>query len=138
MGSNFDVKIDSHIIEKIYNINYYSYTTFKNFSVGVFLIRELQKAKEIVEANPHIGKKVQTNKYKYVMSSTKAVLYYEIIENSRNIIFYDYKPFKQNKDLYVLYLTILLLLLLQVMFDQYILLIIVLLNVDSLENQTYF
>lgn len=62
MGSNFDVKIDSHIIEKIYNINYYSYTTFKNFSVGVFLIRELQKAKEIVEANPHIGKKVQTNK----------------------------------------------------------------------------
>lgn len=138
MGSNFDVKIDSHIIEKIYNINYYSYTTFKNFSVGVFLIRELQKAKEIVEANPHIGKKVQTNKYKYVMSSTKAILYYEIIENSRNIIFYDYKPFKQNKDLYVLYLTILLLLLLQVMFDQYILLIIVLLNVDSLENQTYF
>ena len=25
---------------------------------------------------------------------------YEIIENSRNIIFYDYKPFKQNKYLY--------------------------------------
>ena len=64
------------------------------------MIRELQKAKEIVEANPHIGKKVQTNKYKYVISSTKAVLYSEIIENSRNIIFYDYKPFKQNKDLY--------------------------------------
>ena len=100
MESNFDVKIDSHIIEKIYNINYYSYTTFKNFSVGVFLIRELQKAKEIVEANPHIGKKVQTNKYKYVMSSTKAVLYYEIIENSKSIVFYDYKPSKQNKDLY--------------------------------------
>lgn len=138
MGSNFDVKIDSHIIEKIYNINYYSYTTFKNFSVGVFLIRELQKVKEIVEANPHIGKKVQTNKYKYVMPTTKAVLYYEIIENSRNIIFYDYKPFKQNKDLYVLYLIILLLLLWQVMFDQYVQPIIVLLNVDSLENERYF
>lgn len=100
MESNFNVKIDSHIIEKIYNINYYSYTTFKNFSVGVFLIRELQKVKEIVEANPHIGKKVQTNKYKYVMSTTKAILYYEIIENSKSIVFYEYKPFKQNKDLY--------------------------------------
>lgn len=78
MESNFNVKIDSHIIEKIYNINYYSYTTFKNFSVGVFLIRELQKVKEIVEANPHIGKKGQTNKYKYVMSTTKAVLYCQL------------------------------------------------------------
>lgn len=99
MESNFNVKIDSHIIEKIYNINYYSYTTFKNFSVGVFLIRELQKVKEIVEANPHIGKKVQTNKYKYVMSTTEAVLYYEIIGNNKSIIFYEYKPFKQNKDM---------------------------------------
>ena len=77
MGSSFNVKIDSHIIEKIYKINYYSYTTFKNFSVGVFLIRELQKAKGIVEANPHIGKKVQTNismlcqvpKQSYIMNS---------------------------------------------------------------------
>lgn len=100
MESNFNVKIDSHIIEKIYNINYYSYTTFKNFSIGIFLTRELRKVKGIVEANPHIGKKVQTNKYKYVMSSTKAVLYYELIESSKNIVFYEYKPFKQNKDLY--------------------------------------
>lgn len=99
MGSSFNVKIDSHIIEKIYNINYYSYTTFKNFSVGVFLIRELQKVKEIVEANPHIGKKVQTSKYKYVMSTTKAVLYYELTESSKSIVFYEYKPFKQNKDM---------------------------------------
>ena len=61
MELNFDIEIEPYIIEKIYNINYYSYTTFKNFSVGVFLIRELQKAREIVEAYPHIGKKVQTN-----------------------------------------------------------------------------
>ena len=72
---------------------------FKNFSIGIFLTNELRKVKGIVEANPHIGKKIQTNKYKYVMSTTKAVLYYEIIENSENIVFYEYKPFKQNKDM---------------------------------------
>lgn len=33
------------------------------------------------------------------MPTTKAVLYYEIIENSEDIVFYEYKPFKQNKDM---------------------------------------
>ena len=100
MGSSFNVKIDSHIIEIIDNIDYYNFMRFKNFSIGIFLTKELRKVKGIVEANPHIGKKVQTNKYKYVMSSTKAVLYYELIESSKSIVFYEYKPFKQNKDLY--------------------------------------
>lgn len=100
MELNFDVEIEPYIIEIIDNIDYYNYIRFRNFSIGIFLTKELRKVKGIVEANPHIGKKVQTSKYKYVMSSTKAVLYSEIIENSRNIIFYDYKPFKQNKDLY--------------------------------------
>lgn len=100
MELNFDVEIEPYIIEIIDNIDYYNYIRFRNFSIGIFLTKELRKVKGIVEANPHIGKKVQTNKYKYVMSNTKEVLYYEIIENSRNIIFYDYKPFKQNKDLY--------------------------------------
>lgn len=138
MELNFDIEIEPYIIEIIDNIDYYNYIRFRNFSIGIFLTKELRKVKGIVEANPHIGKKVQTNKYKYVMPTTKTVLYYEIIENSRNIIFYDYKPFKQNKYLYVLYLTILLLLLWQVMFDQYVQPIIVLLNVDSLENERYF
>lgn len=100
MELNFDIEIEPYIIEIIDNIDYYNYIRFRNFSIGIFLTKELQKVKGIVEANPHIGKKVQTNKYKYVMPTTKTVLYYEIIENSRNIIFYDYKPFKQNKYLY--------------------------------------
>ena len=100
MELNFDIEIEPYIIEIIDNIDYYNYIRFRNFSIGIFLTKELRKVKGIVEANPHIGKKVQTNKYKYVMPTTKAVLYYEIIENSRNIIFYDYKPFKQNKYLY--------------------------------------
>lgn len=100
MELNFDIEIEPYIIEIINNIDYYNYIRFRNFSIGILLTKELRKVKGIVEANPHIGKKVQTNKYKYVMPTTKAVLYYEIIENSRNIIFYDYKPFKQNKYLY--------------------------------------
>ena len=100
MGLNFDVEIEPYIIEIIDNIDYYDFMRFKNFSIGIFLTKELRKVKGIVEANPHIGKKVQTNKYKYVMSSTKAVLYYELIESSKSIVFYEYKPFKQNKDLY--------------------------------------
>lgn len=100
MGLNFDVEIEPYIIEIIDNIDYYNFMRFKNFSIGIFLTKELRKVKGIVEANPHIGKKVQTNKYKYVMSSTKAVLYYELIESSKSIVFYEYKPFKQNKDLY--------------------------------------
>ena len=132
MELNFDIEIEPYIIEIIDNIDYYNYIRFRNFSIGIFLTKELRKVKGIVEANPHIGKKVQTNKYKYVMPTTKAVLYYEIIENSKDIVFYEYKPFKQNKDMkkdttwvsfilvYVLYLIILLLLLWQVMFDQYV------------------
>ena len=100
MGLNFDVEIEPYIIEIIDNIDYYNFMRFNNFSIGIFLTKELRKVKGIVEANPHIGKKVQTNKYKYVMSSTKAVLYYELIESSKSIVFYEYKPFKQNKDLY--------------------------------------
>ena len=100
MGLNFDVEIEPYIIEIIDNIDYYNFMRFKNFSIGILLTKELRKVKGIVEANPHIGKKVQTNKYKYVMSSTKAVLYYELIESSKSIVFYEYKPFKQNKDLY--------------------------------------
>ena len=100
MGLNFDVEIEPYIIEIIDNIDYYNFMRFKNFSIGILLTKELRKVKVIVEANPHIGKKVQTNKYKYVMSSTKAVLYYELIESSKSIVFYEYKPFKQNKDLY--------------------------------------
>ena len=99
MGLNFDVEIEPYIIEIIDNIDYYNFMRFKNFSIGIFLTKELRKVKGIVEANPHIGKKVQTNKYKYVMSSTKAVLYYELIESSKSIVFYEYKPFKQNKDM---------------------------------------
>lgn len=131
MGLNFDVKIDSHIIEKIYNIHYYSYTTFKNFSVGVFLIRELQKVKEIVEANPHIGKKVQTNismlcqlpKQSYIMTS------YKIVKTSFSINTNLSNRIKICKKIpawvsfilvYVLCLITLLLLLWQVMFDQYV------------------
>ena len=60
MESNFDVKIDSHIIEKIYNINYYSYTTFKNFSVGVFLIRELQIVKTSFSMNTNLSNRIKT------------------------------------------------------------------------------
>lgn len=100
MELNFNVEIEPYIIETIDNIDYYNFMRFKNFSIGIFLTKELRKVKGIVEANPHIGKKVQTNKYKYVMSSTKAVLYYELIESSKSIVFYEYKPFKQNKDLY--------------------------------------
>ena len=59
MESNFDVKIDSHIIEKIYNINYYSYTTFKNFSVGVFLIRELQIVKTSFSMNTNLSNRIK-------------------------------------------------------------------------------
>ena len=107
MELNFDIEIEPYIIEIIDNIDYYNYIRFRNFSIGIFLTKELRKVKGIVEANPqgiveansHIGKKVQTNKYKYVMPTTKAVLYYEIIENSKNIVFYEYKPFKQNKDM---------------------------------------
>ena len=84
MELNFDVEIEPYIIEIIDNIDYYNYIRFRNFSIGIFLTKELRKVKRIVEANPHIGKKVQTNKYKYVMPTTKAVLYYEIIENSEN------------------------------------------------------
>ena len=62
MGSNFDVEIDPYIIEIIDKIYYYNFMRFKNFSIGIFLTKELRKVKGIVEANPHIGKKVQTNK----------------------------------------------------------------------------
>ena len=65
----------------------------------------------------------------------------EIIRKKR-LFGNDIKSFRHslyfNTLVYVLYLIILLLLLLQVMFDQYVLLIIVLLNVDSLGNETYF
>ena len=84
MELNFDVEIEPYIIEIIDNIDYYNYIRFRNFSIGIFLTKELRKVKGIVEANPHIGKKV---------------LYYEIIENSEDIVFYEYKPFKQNKDM---------------------------------------
>lgn len=63
MELNFDVEIEPYIIEIIDNIDYYNYIRFRNFSIGIFLTKELRKVKGIVEANPHIGKKrfKQTN-----------------------------------------------------------------------------
>jgi hypothetical protein len=77
MELNFDVEIEPYIIEIIDNIDYYNYIRFRNFSIGIFLTKELRKVKGIVEANPHIGKKIQTNismlcqlpKQSYIMKS---------------------------------------------------------------------
>lgn len=77
MELNFDIEIEPYIIEIIDNIDYYNYIRFRNFSIGIFLTKELRKVKGIVEANPHIGKKVQTNismscqlpKQSYIMKS---------------------------------------------------------------------
>lgn len=54
MELNFDIEIEPYIIED--NIDYYNYIRFRNFSIGIFLTKELRKVKGIVEANPHIGK----------------------------------------------------------------------------------
>lgn len=98
MGSNFNVKIDPYVLEKIDSIDYYNQIMFKKIDIGISLTSELVKAKEIIEMNPYIGKKIDINKFKYVMSSVKSVLYYEVIENKKVIAFYDLKPFKQNKN----------------------------------------
>lgn len=78
MELNFDVEIEPYIIEIIDNIDYYNYIRFRNFSIGIFLTKELRKVKGIVEANPHIGSRFkQTNismlcqlpKQSYIMKS---------------------------------------------------------------------
>ncbi len=131
MELNFNVEIEPYIIEIIDSIDYYNYIRFRNFSIGIFLTKELRKVKEIVEANPHIGKKVQTNismlcqlpKQSYIMTS------YKIVKTSFSINTNLSNRIKICKKIpawvsfilvYVLCLITLLLLLWQVMFDQYV------------------
>ena len=131
MELNFDVEIEPYIIEIIDSIDYYNYIRFRNFSIGIFLTKELRKVKGIVEANPHIGKKVQTNismlcqvpKQSYIMTS------YKIVKTSFSINTNLSNRIKICKKIpawvsfilvYVLCLITLLLLLWQVMFDQYV------------------
>ena len=49
MELNFNVEIEPYIIEIIDNIDYYNFMRFKNFSIGIFLTKELRKVKGIVE-----------------------------------------------------------------------------------------
>lgn len=49
MELNFDIEIEPYIIEIIDNIDYYNYIRFRNFSIGIFLTKELRKVKGIVD-----------------------------------------------------------------------------------------
>lgn len=42
MELNFDIEIEPYIIEIINNIDYYNYIRFRNFSIGIFLTKELR------------------------------------------------------------------------------------------------
>lgn len=97
MGLNFKVRIDPYVIAKIDDIDYYYFEKYGNFDMGVLLTRELKDVKEIIQSNPYIGRKIDDNRYKYVMSNIKSVLYYEIIEDSNTIIIFDLKAFKENR-----------------------------------------
>lgn len=62
MELNFDIEIEPYIIEIIDNIDYYNYIRFRNFSIGIFLTKELRKVKGIVEANHILARRFkQTN-----------------------------------------------------------------------------
>ena len=91
MGSNFKVKIDPYVIAKVDDIDYYY------FEMGILLTKELKDAKETIQDNPYIGRRIDDNIYKYVMLNIKSVLYYEIHEDSNTIIIFDLKAFKENR-----------------------------------------
>lgn len=97
MGLNFKVRIDPYVIAKIDDIDYYYFEKFGNFDIGILLTRELKDVKETIQSNPYIGRKIDDNRYKYVMPNIKSVLYYEINEDSNTIIIFDLKTFKENR-----------------------------------------
>ena len=65
--------------------------------MGILLTKELKDAKETIQDNPYIGRRIDDNLYKYVMLNIKSVLYYEIHEDSNTIIIFDLKAFKEGK-----------------------------------------
>lgn len=98
MESNYNVKIDSYVITKVDDIDYYCFEKFGNFDIGILLTRELKAIKEIIQNNPYIGRKIDDNKYKYVMMNIKSILYYEITEDNKTIVIYDLKAFEENRN----------------------------------------
>ena len=97
MGSNFKVKIDPYVIAKVDDIDYYYFEKFGNFEMGILLTKELKDAKETIQDNPYIGRRIDDNIYKYVILDIKSVLNYEIHEDSNTIIIFDLKAFKENR-----------------------------------------
>ena len=59
--------------------------------MGILLTKELKDAKETIQDNPYIGRRIDDNIYKFVILNIKSVLYYEIHEDSNTIIIFDLK-----------------------------------------------
>lgn len=94
---SFKVKIDNYIIKKIDAIDYYCLSQFGNYNFGIRITKEIKIAKETIERNAYIGKRIKENHYKIILKNIGYNLYYEVIEKTNTIIIYDLKSFKENQ-----------------------------------------